>query len=261
MKDHTPRLTPIQKVAGGIYLKRDDLYCRAGIRGGKVRACWHLATTARPAGPALGLITASSRRSPQAQIVARLAANLGIPARCHMPRGKQTEEMQDMVAHGGELVQHKAGYNNVIIARAKEDHEERPGWRYIPFGMEHPEAIKCTRGQVRKIPKKVKRIVVCIGSGMSAAGILHGLRDLDLNIPVLGVRVGANPQKRLDTFGPVWWNQSMEIVTSPHAYEDAVQMSIGGVVLDPHYESKCVEFVRRYDLFWVVGIRATAATA
>lgn len=259
--------TPIQQV-GDILLKRDDLFEMAGIRGGKVRACYHL-TTLRET-PAEGLITASARKSPQAQIVARIAAHLGIPARCHMPTGQVTEEMEDMLAHGAELVQHKAGYNNVIISRAKQDAAQRPAWQYIPFGMEHREAVRCTRNQVHSIEHEVKvnglpmpkRIIIPIGSGMSAAGVLHGLRDRRLNIPVIGVRVGADPAKRLNTWAPFGWRAMMKIidVTDRIPYHQQVEAKVGDVLLDPIYEAKCLEYVGRHDLLWCVGIRATAST-
>ncbi len=260
MADNTPLITPIQLI-DGVYVKRDDLFCMAGIRGGKVRACRHLATnTTLP--PAHGLITASARRSPQAQIVARLAHRCGIPARCHMPQGERTEEMVDMVAHGGILVQHKAGYNNVIIARAKEDHKARPGWRYIPFGMEHVQAMACTRQQVQNIPTDVKRVVVCVGSGMSAAGILHGLQDAGIDLPMVGIRIGADPTKRLNSWAPFGWHNQLEIVdvTDSIPYHTGVEAHIGGILLDPHYEAKCLPYLKKNDLFWIVGIRATKET-
>jgi len=253
MKDNTPEYTPVEKI-GGVYVKRDDLYCRAGIQGGKVRACWHLATHGLK--PCEGLITASARKSPQAQIVARLANVLGIPARCHMPTGGLTEEMKDVEAHGGTLIQHRAGYNNVLIARAMADHKTRKRWRYIPFGMEHPAAVKCTRAQVANVPRGVKRIVIPLGSGISAAGVLHGLRDCKIDVPVLGVRVGADPIKRLNAFGPFAWHEQMTIVKTRIAYHKSITAHIGDVPLDPIYEAKCLEYVRQGDLLWVVGIRA-----
>lgn len=286
MKDNTPDFTPIQSATlpggGTVYMKRDDLYCMAGIRGGKVRACWHLATRTehdmggllgvRPLTAAAGLITASARKSPQAQIVARLAARLGIPARCHMPQGEKTEEMKDMEAHNGTLIQHKAGYNNVIIARALADaqREEHAAWRYIPFGMEHRAAMACTQRQAASIAHTMafgdmpmpERLVICLGSGMSAAGVLHGLRDLGLSIPVVGVRIGADPKKRLDRFAPKNWEVMMDIVdvTPAVPYAAHVDAKLGGVTLDPHYEAKCLEYLQPGDLFWVVGVRATTAT-
>jgi 1-aminocyclopropane-1-carboxylate deaminase/D-cysteine desulfhydrase-like pyridoxal-dependent ACC family enzyme len=277
-------LTPVSRVIEprwAVWLKRDDAFMMEGIRGGKVRACWHLATRdyddgggllpARRLPPARGLITASARKSPQAQIVARLAHKLGIPARCHMPEGQATEEMEDMVAHGGTLVQHKAGYNNVIIARALADYAKlsKDGWRYIPFGMEHRAAMECTADQAQSIfdmmyqaRVKPSRIVICIGSGMSAAAVLHGLKRRKLAIPVLGIRIGADPTRRLDRFAPDDWRKNLTVhdITGEVPYETAVDASVGGVKLDPHYEAKCVPFLRTDDLLWVVGIRATAET-
>lgn len=262
-----------------VYVKRDDAFTIAGIRGGKVRACWHLAQAlqqpprrtgllppqAATAGPR-GLITASARKSPQMQIVARLAAKLGVPCRLHTASGEYTEEMRDAEAHGGTLVQHHPGYNSVIMARAEQDANDS-GWVYIPFGMEHKDAMYCTRKQVGSIAltmafgkmRKPNRIVICLGSGMSAAGVMWGLRDLGLNmasIPMVGVRIGADPTRRLDEFAPRDWRGQLTIVKSKHTYTDAVPTKILPFTLDPHYEAKCEEYLEPGDLFWVVGIRA-----
>lgn len=243
-----------------LWLKRDDLYERAGAYGGKVRTCWTLATRALPDGAAVGLVTASSRKSPQAQMVARIAQALGIPARCHMPTGQYTEEMYDIQCHGADIVQHRPGHNSVIIARAKADAQARPGWRYIPFGMEDPAAVQLTAAQVVGIPPGVRRLVVTVGSGMSLAGILHGLNQQGRVLPVLGVCVGADPRKRLCRYVPMFFARPVTLVQAPEDYHEAVQASVGGVVLDPYYEAKAAQYLRPDDLFWVVGKRTTEMT-
>ncbi len=275
MKDNTPEFTPIEE-RDGILLKRDDLYCFAGIRGGKVRACRRIVAaeidhtcsqvlSQYGGGHVAGLITASARKSPQMQIVSRIAHRLGLAARCHTASGAMTPEMDDAVAHGGELVQHKPGYNSVIIGRALEDAKARPGWTYIPFGMEHAAAMDGTRGQVESILRHIaaggrapKRIVITLGSGMSAAGVLHGLRDHNLKIPVVGVRIGADPTKRLDRWAPALWRRDMRVfsATPLHAYTDHVTADVGGLVVDGHYEAKAVQYLQPGDLFWIIGIRA-----
>ena len=243
-----------------ILVKWDDTHTFAGVHGGKVRACQRLAAGAG------GLITASSRHSPQAQIVARIAHAMGIPARLHMPEGKVTVEMGDVLAHGGEIVQHRAGYNNVIICRARGDYLTRTRglfkdgvkWHLIPFGMECREAMACTTEQVATLEPyldKIKRIVIPVGSGMSAAGLLHGLDELNWDIPVVGVQVGADPTKRLNKYAPTGWRSMLELTHTPLAYSDHVEGSIGGKTLDPVYEAKCLPFLQPGDLFWVVGIR------
>jgi 1-aminocyclopropane-1-carboxylate deaminase/D-cysteine desulfhydrase-like pyridoxal-dependent ACC family enzyme len=249
----TEGLTPIQE-RGNYWFKRDDLAEYAGIRGGKARTCWHLAQGAT------GLVTAGSRASPQVNIVAHVAKALGIPARAHTPNGDLSSEVEEAQAAGAEIIQHKAGYNNVIIARAREDAAER-GWREIPFGMECEEAVKQTSGQVQDIPAGVKRIVMPVGSGMSLAGVLTGLKNAGLNIPVLGVVVGADPIKRLNKYAPKGWQAMVTLVPSGVDYHDeATTKVIEGIRLDPIYEAKCIPFMQPDDLLWIVGIRGSHAS-
>jgi hypothetical protein len=250
--DYTPELTPIERI-GALWAKRDDLFAIAGVRGGKVRSCWNLAQGAT------GLTTAGSKSSPQVNIVAHIAARLGIPCRVHTPTGALSAEVEAAERAGAEVVQHKAGYNNVIIARAREDAAER-GWTNIPFGMECDETITQTRAQVANLPDGITRIVVPVGSGMSLAGILHGLRDIGRAIPVLGVMVGADPVKRLDAYAPTDWRDMVTLVPSGSDYAaEASETMLGDIALDAHYEAKCLPFLADGDLLWIVGIRQTQA--
>jgi len=250
-EDNVPDFTPIER-HGKIWTKRDDMFKVAGAQGGKVRACWKLSQGA------IGLVTASSRHSPQMQIVARIAERMGIPCHCHIPAAKEvTPEMRDAEAHGAVLVKHRPGHSNVIWSRAMKDAVEHD-WTYIPFGMESTDAMNCTRQQVKNIPGGVKRIVIALGSGMSAAGVLHGLRNAALDIPVLGVRIGKKPIKCLDKFAPRGWREQMTIVdaTEKYKYRTPVKATIGEITLDPIYEAKAAEYLQDGDLFWIIGVRA-----
>jgi len=249
-EDFTPAATPIEQY-GDIWLKRDDLWMVAGVPGGKVRTCWHLAQGAQ------GLVTAGSRASPQVNIVAHIAQRLGVPCRAHVPSGALSPEVLSAQEAGAEIVQHKPGYNSVIVARARDDAAEH-GWVEIPFGMECAEAVNQTRQQVRDFPVGVRRLVVPVGSGMSLAGILYGLKDQGITLPVLGVVVGAAPEKRLDKYAPADWREMVELVNAGIDYHTEVNASIGGVRLDPHYEAKCKPFLVSGDMLWIVGIRSTA---
>lgn len=253
-EDNLPELTPVQE-HGGHFVKRDDLYCVAGVRGGKVRTCWNLAQGAK------GLVTAGSRASPQVNIVAHIAARLGVPCRVHTPEGELSLEVQAAQLQGAEVVQHKPGHNSVIVARAREDAKAQ-GYREIPFGMECQEAIEQTRKQVANLPfGEFERIVVPVGSGMSLAGILHGLKDLGQKVPVLGVVVGAQPDKRLDKYAPKDWRDMVSLVDAGMDYHDSVARKLGQLELDAHYEAKVVDHLQDGDLVWVVGIRQTQADA
>lgn len=262
-------LTPIQPCRGDLFknfgkpknsdrgwflhLKRDDLFCIAGVNGGKARTCLHLATT--PDVP-IGLVTASARNSPQANIVARVAKHLGISCRVHMPSGVLGQQGELAVAAGAEIIQHKPGYNTVIVKRARDD-ALRLGWRNIPFGMECKEAVQQTAKQVESyFYTMYRRIVVPVGSGMSLAGILWGLRNTQQRVAVVGVYVGADPTKRLDRYAPMGWRLDARLEKSPFDYNTHLEnMWAGDVFLDPVYEAKCVEYLQSGDLFWIVGSR------
>lgn len=248
--DYQPDLTPIECV-DGIYVKRDDLYTVAGVSGGKVRSCWHLAQGAS------GLVTAGSRSSPQVNIVAHIAKRLDIPCRVHTPAGDASPEVADAIAAGATRVTHKPGHNSVIIKRARDDAEES-GWTEIPFGMQCDAAVQQTRGQVADIPDEVTRVVIPVGSGMSLAGVLWGLDDIGSNISVLGVVVGADPTKRLDQYAPPDWRARVTLVDASVDYHEEVHASVGHVLLDPNYEAKCAEHLMPDDMLWIVGIRRTA---
>lgn len=252
LQDSPDGLSPVE-LRGPFWFKRDDLFAIAGVAGGKARTCWALAAGAP------GLVTAGSRSSPQANIVAQVAKRLDIPCQVHTPTGELSPELLAARAGGAEVVQHKAGYNAVIVARARES-AKALGWVEVPFGMECEEAVRQTRSQVANVPAEVERLVVPVGSGMSLSGILRGLDDCGLDeLRVLGVVVGADPTARLDRYAPANWRDRVELVPSGSRYDAPAAVTVlEGVDLDPHYEAKCLPFLRPGDLLWCVGIRATA---
>ena len=84
--------------------------------------------------------------------------------------------------------------------------------------MECCEAVEATKNQVKNIPPDTKRIVIPVGSGMSLSGLLHGLIENNLDIPVLGVRVGADPTDRLNKYAPKNWASMVSLVSSELDY-------------------------------------------
>jgi DNA modification methylase len=250
-------LTPVWRdEESGVWLKRDDLFVVAGVRGGKVRTCRHLVLQAAAQGLP-GVVTAGSRSSPQVAIVAALAKLYGLKCRVHTPGGDYTPVLEFAEQHGAEVVQHRPGHNSVIVARAREDAEERQ-WGSVPFGMDCQEAVEQTRRQVANVPAGVERLVVAVGSGMTLAGVLWGLRDVGRRLPVLGVRVGADPGKRLDIYAPPGWREEVELVDAAVDYHESIRASVAGVPLDAHYEAKAARHLREGDCLWVVGVRPSA---
>jgi hypothetical protein len=127
--------------------------------------------------------------------------------------------------------------------------------------MECEEAVDATAAQVAGLPSDIKRIVMPCGSGMSLAGVITGLDELKLDIPVLGVMVGAAPHKRLDKYGPLFWHNRCTLVPSGSDYhKPATDVYLESIRLDSHYEAKCLPFLEPGDLMWIVGIRKTEVT-
>jgi 1-aminocyclopropane-1-carboxylate deaminase/D-cysteine desulfhydrase-like pyridoxal-dependent ACC family enzyme len=249
-------VTPWEQHAG-YWVKRDDLFEDRGVKGGKGRT---LLTLARGA---TGLVAAGSRQSTQINRVAQAARALGLPCQIHLPASRlpDTPEIAAAGRAGAALIRERPGYLGVLTARARAAARER-GWRYVPFGMECPEAIAETRAQVPGMPDGIERLVVPAGGGMTLAGVLWGLEDMRRDVPVLGVMVGADPTARLDVHAPPFWRGQVTLVSAGLRYErPAPQQHLGGLVLDPIYEAKCLPFLRPGDGLWVVDCRLTARRA
>ncbi len=247
--DYTPTLTPVE-YHDGIWVKRDDLYCLGGVRGGKVRACYVLCKDTKLP----GLVTASHRPSPQGHIVSAIAKYLGLQCRVHTPKGEFTDQMEQARDNGAVITQHDMGYNNVIIKRATDD-AQRLGWLHVPFGMECKQAIESASGQVRNLPEEAKRLVIPVGSGISLAGVLQGMKRYGINLPVLGVMSGADSRERLNRYAPVNWKNTVTLVPSGVPYHTNVKAKVGTVDLDWTYEGKCAKFLEPGDILWCVGIK------
>lgn len=243
------QLTPIE-THGGYLVKRDDLFEVAGVRGGKVRTCLSIARDA-----IVGLTTAGSRSSPQVNIVANIARALGLPFAAHLPEGDLNEEILLAKQAGAKIIQHRAGYNSVIKARCR-DYALKYNYTEVPFGMECMEAVIFTAAQVANIPPEVKRIVMPVGSGMSLCGVLTGLADRGRrDVQVIGVKVGADPVKRISSYAPFGYQEQLTLIDAQVDYAQYIDARLGGVLLDPVYEAKCLRFLQPGDLFWCVGIR------
>lgn len=244
------KLTPIE-CRNGIYFKRDDYFTFMGLCGAKVRGAKYMILKGIEKGYTK-FTTVGHRKSPQIHIVGTIVREL---CTCyefvgHTPEGELPEAFEHF-----NIIQHKAGYNNVIAARCHE-YAKQNNFYEIPFGMEDVNVMRLTMEQVAEIPKEVKRIVIPVGSGVNLCGVLMALRKQGLHIPVLGVTVGKSPLKLLQKYAPFGWQTMCTLVAPDTPYsKPAVQTQLCGVELDPIYEAKCIPFVEPNDLLWVVGIR------
>lgn len=246
-------LTPVQKF-GGIWMKREDLWYRGDAHGSKCKVGFKIVGEG-----ARGIVGGSHRTSPQAERIALIGRELGIPAHVHTAASAEESPIVRRCRELGAIVhEHRPGYMNVVLKRAAE-HAAREGYELVPWGMESRVYIDEVCAQVQNLPfehRGFKRIVVPLGSGMALSGILHGLRTAGRDVPVLAVSVGSKTyEDRMDKFAPDDWREKVEIVDSPHPFDRMVVAKLGPVSLDPQYEAKCAEFLTDGDLLWIVAHR------
>lgn len=253
-------MTPIEEI-DGYYFKRDDKFEIYGTKGGKSRSAYQLIQQGIKNG-FKEFVTAGSRMSPQCEIVSTICEKMGLKCHLFMPSGKETSVLMN-ISKNSLSVLHKCevGYNSVICSRA-EKFAKGNGFFYIPFGMECLENIEITKHQVKNIPSNVKRIVIPCGSGMSLISVVKGLEHYGmLDKKVLGVQVGKNPINNLNKFlgykNSLFGNNvDYEIIKSSLDYHQIPDITtFCGIDLDPIYEAKCIPFLEKGDLLWIVGKR------
>ena len=240
-------LTPVE-YTNGIYFKREDYFKIGNVNGGKARTAMVLCKEAKN-----GIVTAGSRYSPQIKIISELAKIKKLPFIAVTPIGKITEELQFAIDNNAKLNQIKMGFNNNLISKAKKISEEL-NYSYIPFGMECDEAVNQSKFQVQNIPNKIKNLVIIIGSGMTLSGILHGIEYYKKNIKnIIGIIVGANPEKRLNKYAPENWKEKVTLIKSKYDYHQKCNDILFDLKFNQTYEAKALSFLNKGDLFWIIG--------
>lgn len=251
-------ITPVEK-CGNIFLKRDDLFEFNGMYGSKVRACLSLCQKAIEEGKDT-VTTLGAKTSPQINIASTVGQALGLKVVGHTTTSPLQPDMLSAIEKGAEIIQHPYGYTSVLIKRAK-DFATVNGAFYIPFGMDDQTSVDLTRNQVKSLipfKDKIKRIVITAGSGINLAGLILGLKDNNLDIPVLSVMVGHNPTKILEKYVGENHRDYYELVEAYQPYNKIAEFtSINGVEVDSIYEGKCLPFLKEGDLFWIIGKRET----
>ena len=253
-------MTPIEYI-DGYYFKRDDKYEIFGTKGGKARSAYQLIQQGIEKGFD-NFVTAGSRMSPQCEIVSTICEAMGVNCHLFMPSGKETSVLYNIAKNKKSTIYKcEVGYNSVICSRAKKFADEKK-YFHIPFGMECEENIEITKHQVRNIPQSIKRIVIPCGSGMSLISVVKGLQYYNMgSIKVIGVQVGKNPIDNLNKFLGIknslfGTDINYEIVKSQLDYHQMpTDTTFCGIELDPIYEAKCIPFMEKGDLLWIVGKR------
>ena len=262
-------LTPIQE-HGGICFKRDDLFSPfsdIGISGGKIRQCvslvennlrdirkYHNGTIA----------TAASVHSPQSVIVARVAKKYGLKCLigCGTADPMKYPALRLCKSLGAEVktLVTKNGFTKVLESRLESLRQKRKFYA-ISFGYQaetNPEAIIDQNArQVRNIPKDVEVVVIPVGSGVSARGILAGLKKYHPSVTAVLIQPFGYDRKVVAPSGI-----KLRHYEGDYDYARPLNIKIGDFELDAIYEAKAYEYMRthmkaliarRRVCFWVIG--------
>jgi len=281
-------LTPVE-LRQGIWFKREDLYRNLvyGVNGAKYRACQHLISRAEAAG-AHTVVSAASVLSPQSAMAAVVAQELAME--CLVIVGGTVPEKA--IRHrsialaataGARLESIAVGYNPALQAAALRA-AERPGvWR-LPYGITTPpdatlrdvEAfVRVGAPQTANLPDEVEWLVLPLGSGNTACGVLYGLHDARparlREVITLGIGPDRLPwvEARLNVLGRSLVPPGVVLNHIPlhpmwATYGDRMPETWDGIVLHPTYEGKIIRFIKANPslrwwqadgttAFWIVG--------
>jgi len=270
-------LTPVE-VHNGMLLKRDDLYDPFGdfgITGGKVRQCLFLVESnldSIMADHGATIATAASVHSPQACIVARVAKEFGL--KCIIGHGAKDPlkhpAMRMCADLGAELVcltEHNA-YNNVLYARLADLNKNRRFFT-INFGYQaatNPDAIlEMNANQVRNIPPILDALVINVGSGVSAAGILAGVARYNPYLLITGrvhlIQPFGYDRRDVASQALDFGKANFIYHKGNYPYHKPLQIAVDGVRLDDIYEAKAFDFmmkvIKPVELgkvcYWIIG--------
>lgn len=249
-------MTKVEKV-GNIYFKRDDLFEYGGMYGAKVRMAKILCEQAKNNGYTT-VTTLGAKSSPQINILASVCNELGLKAVGHTTTAPLQLDMQRAKEKGATIIQHNYGYTSVLIKRAKDYAIENNAY-YLPFGMESNESVEATAREVKSILpyiNQINRIIIPAGSGINLAGVIKGIIENNVKIKVVGIVVGfKGVEKILNKYvGKDIWREYCELVNAKQEYNDfAEYTTINGIEVDSTYEGKCIPFLQKNDLFWLIG--------
>ena len=274
-------LTPIEEYDGVLY-KRDDLFSPfeyIPINGGKLRQCITLIDKLedRIRDDFNGKVaTACGLHSPQGLIVTSVAKVFGFNAMVAYANSKSIDHLLEknpiirrIDELGGEVkIIAKLGFESNMQKKLKQIIlEGKDIFFVVKFGInleEHSDAIiDSISCQVKNIPNDLDNLVVPVGSGITAAGIIKGLIQYEKqpkNLYLIQI-AGYDRTDTIDRIVPLWRLYcDFEFISYkefPYS-KRVVQKITEDFELDQIYESKAYRWMQGRDLegktlFWVVG--------
>ena len=154
----------------------------------------------------------------------------------------------------------KSGFTKVLESRLEALHQKRSFYT-VRFGYQadtDPEAIIDRNArQVRNIPKDIEVVVIPVGSGVSAQGILAGIKKYRPTVSVVLIQPFGYDRKIAGPSG-----LKVRHFEGDYDYAKLVTVKVGDFELDAIYEAKAYEYMRtnlkpllarKRVCFWVIG--------
>ena len=260
--------TPIERYClpkRPVYVKRDDLY--AGLPApplAKLRGAMTL--LARLYSEGIRLVGCwDTRISALGQgIVACCTTFPGMNAVVAYPKTKGSDEPTSIAKArelGGEVLPVVAGRITISFAAARREVVRRGG-AMLPFGLECPETVASVARAAATVPPNFTSggtVVVSAGSGVTLAGLVHGLRGRPSRF--LGVSSGRSVdsiQRCLNRYG-IQKSRYIRIVPAREAYYVPIDYECP-FPSHPHYDRKAwrylsenVKCLEAPLFFWNIG--------
>lgn len=262
-------LTPVEKHSG-TYFKRDDLFTPftdIGVSGGKVRQCLslvkkNLKVIRKVHGGTIA--TACSVHSPQGVIVARVAKHFGlkciIGCGTKYPLKHQAIRMCKRLGAEIKTLVTRNAFNQVLEGRLRKLNEKR---KFFPirFGYQaetdRDAIIDVNSHQVRNLPKDVQVLVIPVGSGVSANGILAGIKRYRPKVKCILIQPFG-----YDRNIPRPRGIDVRYFKGKYQYANPLTVTVDTFQLDEIYEAKAFDYMKRKltkqigkkrVCFWVIG--------
>ena len=278
----TNSLTPVQQVRGMLF-KREDLYQPLGsgeVNGGKLRQCMMLVDTIKESYE--GLVTCCSIHSPQAPITAAVAKVNGMRCEC-LYGGTKAETLRKLpmprlaMKYGARLtIAAKSGRHSILYSYAsnklqrvkdKKDYIILYGINLVQY---EDVLLGAIADQCENLPDKITNLVITCGSGITAIGVIAGLKKFGKqveNVHLVATAPDRRPLihktlKRLDADREIHYHDLFH--TPAFEYEKPAHSVWGGLRLHPQYEAKTMAWFTQsglepeQTLFWITGAEPTA---
>lgn len=264
-------LTPIENHQN-ILFKRDDLFIPYeinGVNGGKLRQCINLLKNNNYS----HVYTYASLTAPSAPIVAAVCKNMNLS--CTIYYGG-TNFDSAMKKHMPRLVNYynaelnfscKTGRQSVLLHAIKQEIKEQDILIKYEYNVKNfPEAILYSNAcQVKNIPNELNNLIITCGSGITAAGIIIGLKKYNKRVNnIILITTAPDRTKIIDDI----LNQHNCLInykiidlfhTSNFKYEKKENFIFDNIKLHPNYEAKTLkcflesDFSKKNSLFWITG--------